>query len=442
VVDWQASGVVALTGRSGGPGRIPAGSAATAANRLANALERLSGGIGSPVRVHGAKLLAERSAFTGWRGAGQCSAGGFSRLLPASDGWLAVSLPRPDDGALVAAMVADDGPVDPTGQTDPIAPWLALRRWVASRPAADTVVAATELGLAVGQLAEVSAPAASGPAGSGPLDVASLVAALTASEVTLPVIDRPARSRPLRVLDFSALWAGPLCAQLLGLAGADVVKFETPGRPDGARGGSVPFYDLLHAGHSSLRLDPADRAELALLHELVAAADVIIEASRPRALVGWGLSADQAVAGGGVWVSITAHGRTGPPAGRIGFGDDIAVAGGLVAWDEGQPIFAGDAIADPLAGLAAATGALLALATGEGRRVDVAMSEVVAATVGDRPTGPASSEREPAATAASSSGAAELVQTSIAEPVARAVSGPASGSGADTADVLSRWLPA
>ena len=493
VADWRSSGVVALTGRAGQRAGVPVGAGATTADRLAGWVERLSGAIGSPVRVHGSQLLAERAALTGWRGAGRCSAGGASRLLPAADGWVALSLPRPDDGALAAALVGDSEDLDPA------APWPGLRRWVSRQPAASIVTAAAELGLAVGQLAEAAPPAggpgfAGGPldfaegqpgdsrvrsapaaATPGVVDVAALVAAVTGGQaLSVPsvpsVLPVPPLPRRLKVLDFSALWAGPLCAQLLGLAGADVVKFETPGRPDGARYGSAPFYDLLHAGHSSVCLDPANREELARLHALVEAADVIIEASRPRALAGWGLSVERAVARGTVWVSITAHGRSGAPAGRIGFGDDIAVAGGLVAWDDDGPIFAGDAIADPLAGLAAATGALLGVVTGGGQLVDVAMSQVVAATLEStcppRPGRAAdardvadahdardvadahdardvadahSAEGAPEAVGAAEAGAADVP---VVAPVARAVTGRAPRSGADTADVLARWRSA
>src|SRR4051794_23939288 len=78
----------------------------------------------------------------------------------------------------------------------------------------------------------------------------------------------------LLVVDFSALWAGPLCANLLGLAGARVVKVETPSRPDGARGGNPDFYRLLHAGHRSVVADPHEPDGRRFLHALVEAADV------------------------------------------------------------------------------------------------------------------------------------------------------------------------
>jgi crotonobetainyl-CoA:carnitine CoA-transferase CaiB-like acyl-CoA transferase len=78
-------------------------------------------------------------------------------------------------------------------------------------------------------------------------------------------------------------------------------------------------------------------------------------------------------------VSITAAGRA---AERVGFGDDVAAGAGLVAWtDAGTPVFVGDAIADPLTGLAAAVLAMTAPGDGAGVLWDLAMADVVAATL-------------------------------------------------------------
>jgi crotonobetainyl-CoA:carnitine CoA-transferase CaiB-like acyl-CoA transferase len=63
----------------------------------------------------------------------------------------------------------------------------------------------------------------------------------------------------------------------------------------------------------------------------------------------------------------------------VAFGDDAAAAGGLVRWTAaGEPEFLGDALADPLTGLAAAAGALQALAEGGGVIVDAALARTAA----------------------------------------------------------------
>ena len=67
--------------------------------------------------------------------------------------------------------------------------------------------------------------------------------------------------------------------------------------------------------------------------------------------------------------------------GRVAFGDDAAVAGGLVAHGPGGPCFLGDAIADPLSGIAAATAAAELVAAGRSGLVDVAMAGVAASFV-------------------------------------------------------------
>jgi hypothetical protein len=71
----------------------------------------------------------------------------------------------------------------------------------------------------------------------------------------------------------------------------------------------------------------------------------------------------------------------------VAFGDDAAVAGGLVRYDDGRPSFCGDAIADPLAGLEAAREVLNVLADGGGVIVEVAMA-AVAATYAALPASP------------------------------------------------------
>ncbi len=314
------------------------------ARRLSAELERRTGR-----RVDSAQLLGERAALTGDQPHGTVSAGGACRMVACADGWLAVSLPRDSDVELLPAWLERDV----TGLPADLRPHRA----------ADLRDRARLLGLAV-----------------------SVVAGERPPPLVLPP-DGPAADvgRPL-VVDFSALWAGPLCARLLGLAGGRVVKVETPGRPDGARLGNPAFYDLLHAGHESLVVDPADPAGRRTLEDLVDRADVVIEASRPRALAGWGLSADASAAHGTVWLSITAYGRTAGD--RIGFGDDVAAGAGLIE-DGDPPAFVGDAIADPLTGLTGAVAVLRALAararTGSGQLIDLAMSSVVAATLDPAP---------------------------------------------------------
>ena len=104
----------------------------------------------------------------------------------------------------------------------------------------------------------------------------------------------------------------------------------------------------------------------ALLHDLVPVAEQLLESPN----------------GPQVWISITGHGRRDGGGQRVAFGDDAAVAGGLVVWDERGPCFCADAIADPVTGVTAATAALTALNTGRRWLLDIAMSDVAADLAG------------------------------------------------------------
>jgi crotonobetainyl-CoA:carnitine CoA-transferase CaiB-like acyl-CoA transferase len=120
---------------------------------------------------------------------------------------------------------------------------------------------------------------------------------------------------------------------------------------------------------------------------LLTVADVVVEGSRPAGLARRGLGADQVPARPGrVWVRITGYGAEHPD--RIAFGDDAAVAGGLVTARPDGPAFCGDAIADPLAGLQATLSVLESLARGGSEVIDVAMA-AVAATYAPLPLVPA-----------------------------------------------------
>lgn len=362
---WAASGAMALTGR---PDRTGLGPPACLVPRLASvgdALRRRSATLGDEVDVDPLVLLAERAAAMGLSRRGRTSCGGASRLLRTADGWLAVSLPRPEDVDLVPAWLALS--------REPEDHWSAVTHAAGHQPTQALVDRATMLGLPVGAL---------------PPELPQAPRAMLAD---LPVrAERLADAPPttsvadLVVADLSSLWSGPLCGSLVGDAGAEIVKVESASRPDGARLGNRAFFDLLNAGKRSMMLDLRTPEGASALRRMLRRVDVVIEASRPRALGQLGIDARQLLATGGpkVWVSITAHGRQGPGGMRPGFGDDAAVSGGLVAWDDDGPYFCADAVADPTTGLVAAAAALEALAVGGRWLLDVCMSDVAAHLAG------------------------------------------------------------
>jgi hypothetical protein len=380
---WASCGAMALTGDPDGDPLAPASAAPTV-------LDELLAPWGS-----GAEVLAERAALLGLARGGRRSAGGATRLLRCADGWLAVSLARPEDLELVPAWLGPEVPLLPQD------PWPTLAEVLARRPGAEAVEGATLLGLPCASAGE----------------------RVVVDEIpTAPV--RPPDLAGRTVVDLSALWAGPLCAHLLGRAGATVVKVEDPARPDGARR-HRRFHDLLNAGKQSVALDLRSATGRTALRRLVRSADVVVTGARRRALEQLGLVPDEVLADPTrptTWVAVTGHGWD---VDRVGFGDDAAVAGGLVAWDseDGSPRFAADAVADPLTGVTAAVDAVHAVARGVPTFVDRSLAGTAAAFRADGPAVPP----EPA--------------TVVAEPRVPRPFGAARPLGADTATVLDGLEP-
>jgi hypothetical protein len=334
------------------------------------------------IGVDAASLLTGRAALLGLARGGRVSPGGATRLLPALDGFCALTLSRADDlDALPALLQADDVSGDP---------WPVLQRWAATRPVAEIVERAGLLDIPVGGLGE-AAPA--------PPQIR-----VTGSR------SAPRAPQGLLVADLSSMWAGPLCGHLLARAGATVVKIESPRRPDGTRAGNPTFFDWINSQKLCYAIDFDSQADE--LRELLAVSDIVIEGSRPAALARRRLGPDDITpAAGRIWLQITGYdGR------RPGFGDDTAVAGGLVGTSADGPVFCGDAIADPLTGLQATLAVVESLGRGGGELIGVSMAGV-AATYAALPL-------EPSVPAAP-----------VSAPSAPASPRPASGPGADNAAV-------
>jgi hypothetical protein len=379
LADWAASGAMALTGRADGPPLPAPGNPAGAVRAALAVFSALTAASGLP----GVELLGERAAIGGLTRRGPWSCGGTFRMLPTMDGWLALSLARDSDVDLLPALTGDstvDG-------------WSAVAEWLRGQRAAAVADRAQLLGM-----------------------TASTVPSAPGQALRITPGGRRRSAGRLLVVDLTALWAGPLCAHLLGLAGARVVKVESTRRPDGARGGSPAFFDLLHAGHASVALDFTVERDRERLRGLIERADVVLESSRPRALRQLGIDAEAAVAAGTVWTSITAYGRVGSAGNRVGFGDDVAAAAGLFVTDGADRLPCGDAIADPITGVHASVATAAALRRDRACLIDVSMRDITAAT--RRPV-PASGE--------------EVV---AAAPVARPVTGRAVPMGHDNAAFL------
>lgn len=352
VADWRATGLTASDGRTFPVGSTAHGRPATVARRASRALAEVARArFGVDLDVDGARLLGQRARLPGVlrsTAAPRLSRGGSARLLRAADQWWTLNLARPSDLDLLPALIESE-------VTDP---WPVVEDWASRIPAEAIVERATMLGMAAARLGETPAP-------------------LAPWRTTERPATNPGGSR--RVVNLGSLWAGPLAAHLLGRLGMDVVHVESVHRPDASRWGSPDFYDHLRAGGEVRTIDFTGVPGRAELQRLVTGADIVIEASRPRALEALGVAPREVMADGRgrTWLQITGHGAGQPL--RVGFGDDAAVAGGLVVIGaDGAPGFYGDAVADPLTGLLGALAVAASHAPDRATLIEVSLARSAA----------------------------------------------------------------
>lgn len=185
----------------------------------------------------------------------------------------------------------------------------------------------------------------------------------------------------VKVLDLSRILAGPFCTQVLADLGADVVKVERPGTGDDTREWGPPFvgdatdpakrgpsaYFLsCNRGKRSLVLDLSQPAAREVLHDLIRAADVLVENFLPDLAAKLGLTPDalKQLNPRLVSCSISGFGRTGPGASTPGYDLAVQACAGLMSITgepDGMPMKVGVAITDVLTGLYAAVSVLAGL---------------------------------------------------------------------------------
>jgi len=200
----------------------------------------------------------------------------------------------------------------------------------------------------------------------------------------------------IKVLDLSRILAGPSATQLLGDLGADIVKVEKPGEGDDTRKWGPPYiknpsgqdtdesayYLSANRNKRSIAIDMGSDQGSALLHRLIARADVLVENYKVGSLAKYGLSYEQLKDRYPrlIYCSITGFGQTGPYASRPGYDFLIQGMGGIMSLTgepEGLPMKVGVGIADVMTGMYAAVGILAALqerlGSGRGQHIDIAL---------------------------------------------------------------------
>ena len=214
---------------------------------------------------------------------------------------------------------------------------------------------------------------------------------MTSAPPGTPATDHaPLPLKGIRVLDMTRVLAGPYCALLLSEMGADVIKVEKPGRGDHYRRPrdgplkAVPYQFLAwNSGKRSITLDTWLEEGKEVFRDLVRQSDVVLENFRPGVMedMGLGYEALKEINPGIVMTSISGFGQGNSLSRYAAHAGVIAAFTGLIDVNqEGLKRAPGSSI-DTMAGMLAAYGTAAALlgrqATGIGRHVDIAMTNVV-----------------------------------------------------------------
>jgi len=206
----------------------------------------------------------------------------------------------------------------------------------------------------------------------------------------------------LRVIDVSTILAGPLCCQLLGDFGADVIKIEHPIAGDGMRGhghekDGVPlWWKEISRNKRTMGLDLSTPDGAQVFMRLAAIADVVVENFRPGTLEKWGVGADvlHDVNPGLILLRLTGFGQVGPYSKRPGFGTLAEAMSGfahMTGTSDGPPTLPSFGLADSICGIAASSAVLMALrhrevGGGNGQVIDINILEPIMAAMGPAPT--------------------------------------------------------
>jgi CoA:oxalate CoA-transferase len=200
---------------------------------------------------------------------------------------------------------------------------------------------------------------------------------------------KPHALEGITVIDFTRVLAGPTCTRMLADAGARVIKIERPGVGDDTRkmgpfvdDGSSEYYRFANLGKESIALNLKDPTDLALVKNMIAHADIVVENFRPGVMAGLGLDPAKLVEEHPTLIvcSISGFGQYGPMHQQAAYDTVIQALSGIMdatGWPDGAPTRVGTSIADIAAGIYGYAGVVTALAarsrTGRGTTVDVAM---------------------------------------------------------------------
>ncbi|WP_346837801.1 CaiB/BaiF CoA-transferase family protein [Microbulbifer sp. SAOS-129_SWC] len=198
----------------------------------------------------------------------------------------------------------------------------------------------------------------------------------------------------LKILDFTTLLPGPYATMLLADMGAEVLRIESPTRPDMLRGlppmvGEGNKVSAAHAtinrNKQSLALNLKHAAAGEIVRRLLAEYDVVLEQFRPGVMdkLGLGYAALQQTRPDLIYCSITGYGQSGPLQDRAGHDINYLALSGLASYSgraASGPSLAGTQVADIAGGSHHAVMGILAAVyqrqqSGKGSRIDISMTD-------------------------------------------------------------------
>ena len=194
----------------------------------------------------------------------------------------------------------------------------------------------------------------------------------------------------VRVLDFTRVLAGPAASLALADLGAEVFKIEPPGTGDETRtfppmrDGESHYYLAINRGKKSIVVDLKSEEGLALVKDLAARCDVLVENYRPGVMerLGLGYETLKAINPRLIYCSISGYGQTGPLKDRPSFDIVLQAMSGALSMNgepDGLPMKLGIPLGDLVGGINGPIGILSALyereRTGLGRHIDISLMD-------------------------------------------------------------------
>jgi len=208
----------------------------------------------------------------------------------------------------------------------------------------------------------------------------------------------------VRVVDFAQVFAGPACTRILADLGADVIRFEAPGRMDVTRNLIITdndgidhhwlrasYFVIRNANKRAMLVDLGKAEALEAVKKLAASADMVTESFTPRVMANFGLdyASLKKLNPNVIMCSLSGYGQTGPMRDNTAYGMGLEPGSGvssITGYADGPPLRSGLSFTDPYSGFVGAGAILTALhyrrRTGKGQYIDLSEQEAAIPIVG------------------------------------------------------------